>query len=90
MPDAQQAEEEWFTAGELRQALDISRATFYRWLAAGLPSIGTGRDRRFDPDAVLAWLDGPATEEGDGDRADLTVPAPTRPAQQQPCPVCGR
>ncbi len=46
------------TARELRQTLKISRTTLYRLLQKGLPSVGTGRLRRYELDAVLRWMNG--------------------------------
>ncbi len=46
------------TARELRQTLKISRTTLYRLLQKGLPSVGTGRLRRFELDTVLRWMNG--------------------------------
>ena len=49
---------ELLTARELMALLKISRATLYRLLEAGLPSIGYGRLRRFDREEVLEWYAG--------------------------------
>ncbi len=46
------------TARELRQTLKISRTTLFRLLQKGLPSVGTGRLRRYELDAVLRWMNG--------------------------------
>jgi len=46
------------TARELRQTLKISRTTLYRLLQKGLPSVGTGRLRRYELDTVLRWMNG--------------------------------
>jgi predicted DNA-binding transcriptional regulator AlpA len=51
-------DETLLTGREIREALEISRATLYRWMAAGLPSMGSGRQRQYDPEAILRWLDG--------------------------------
>ncbi len=48
---------ELLTPRELRHALKISKTTLYRLLQKGLPSIGTGRMRRFEERAVRQWLD---------------------------------
>ena len=39
----------------LCQIVSISRSMFYRLLDQGLPTIGAGRRRRHDLDAVLKW-----------------------------------
>jgi excisionase family DNA binding protein len=41
---------------ELAQWLNVSRGTVYNLIAEGLPYYRVG-DRRFDREAVLAWLD---------------------------------
>jgi excisionase family DNA binding protein len=40
----------------LGKALDVSPATLRRLVAEGLPHVAVGRARRFDLDAVRAWL----------------------------------
>ena len=52
-----------FTAQEIREILGVSRATFYRYLTAGLPSHGHGRQRRFDADEIIAWLDSSTSQD---------------------------
>ena len=52
------------TAAELQDVFQFSRATMYRLLAEGMPSIGKGRLRRFNFDAVLEWM----TPETQGDK----------------------
>lgn len=49
---------DYLTVRELMALLKVSRATLYRLLEAGLPSIGTGRLRRFEREAVLRWFAG--------------------------------
>ncbi len=48
---------ELLTPRELRHALKISKTTLYRLLQKGLPSIGTGRLRRFEDRTVRQWLE---------------------------------
>ncbi len=48
---------ELLTPRELRHALKISKTTLYRLLQKGLPSVGTGRLRRFEERAVRQWLE---------------------------------
>jgi hypothetical protein len=47
---------EFWTAREVRGILKVSKATYHRLLSAGLPSIGNGRLRRFEPDATWRWF----------------------------------
>ncbi len=48
---------ELLTPREVRQALKISKTTLYRLLKKGLPSVGSGRLRRFEDRAVRQWLE---------------------------------
>ena len=52
---------ELLTLRELLTFLQISRPTAYRLLSRGMPSIGTGRLRRFEREAVLRWYEGDET-----------------------------
>jgi len=47
--------ENLMTAPEIRKFLSVSRSTLIRLLNAGLPSVGSGRLKRFSKQAVLAW-----------------------------------
>jgi predicted DNA-binding transcriptional regulator AlpA len=53
--------ERFCTGPELRAMLKISRATYYRMLEKGLPTIGSGRLRRHPVEAALRWYDGEPT-----------------------------
>jgi len=44
------------TASQVCERLSISIPTLYRWMEKGLPSIKIGVARRFDPEAVDAWV----------------------------------
>ena len=46
----------WFKEPELRICLMISRDTFRRWRAKGLPHIGKGRLRRYHWPTLLEWM----------------------------------
>ena len=49
------------TLGETMDFLKVSRATLYRLMEDGLPSMGNGRLRRFERKAVLRWYEGDET-----------------------------
>jgi excisionase family DNA binding protein len=67
-----------FTNREMMSYLKISRATLYRLLATGMPSLGRGRLRRFNPEVVARWY-----LERAGKRTPPRVPGSYR------CPKCG-
>lgn len=46
----------WLRDNELAEHLGISRAMVHKMRAQGMPSLSIGRSRRFDPEAVTAWL----------------------------------
>ena len=46
----------FLTPTELRTTLKISRSTEHRLLKSGMPSIGGGRLRRYDPEAAVQWF----------------------------------
>lgn len=84
---------------ELRSALKISRSTEHRLLKSGLPCIGGGRLRRYDPEAAIGWFRTYAHQANTskvllapGDyrcvRCDFqgTIQQPMAPG---PCPQCG-
>ena len=51
--------EELATAEQIRAELDISPATYYRWLSLGMPShqpSGPRGRRLFDRDEVAEWV----------------------------------
>lgn len=51
--------DELLTFDEIREVLNVSRATLYRWIGEGLPSHQPGgpKGRRlFDPDEVAVWI----------------------------------
>lgn len=50
--------ETYLTLMELQARLRVSRATVFRWLTQGMPSVGTGRTRRFAWSEVVAWRRG--------------------------------
>ena len=47
---------ELLTALQVRDYFQISKSTLQRWLVTGLPSLGQGRLRRFDGEAVVKWF----------------------------------
>ena len=70
---------ELLTPRELYQALKISKTTLYRLLQRGLPSIGTGRMRRFEDLAVRQWLE----------TGEAQAPTPTlMPPGSYECQTC--
>ena len=48
----------YLRVNELQAKLKVSRATMYRLMAKGLPSVKVGSARRFLWRAVEAWLEG--------------------------------
>jgi hypothetical protein len=46
----------FLTPTELRTTLKISRSTEHRLLKNGMPSLGGGRLRRYDPEATVEWF----------------------------------
>ena len=48
--------DEYLTVKQLSAALNLSRATIYRLIAQGLPSVRIGHARRFSWSAVEAWV----------------------------------
>ena len=68
------------TSNELCDTLRISRSTLHRLKKSGLPSIGTGRLKRFDLDTTLKWYD----EFSDQTHAPQLLP----PGEYQ-CRTCG-
>ena len=57
--------EHYLTVTELRAKLKVSRATVYRLLARGLPSVTVGQGRRFLWRAVESFLRKDVLEPGD-------------------------
>ncbi len=89
----------FLTPTELRHTLKISRSTEHRFLKHGMPSVSSGRLRRYDETAVVEWFRNFAhqantsrnmLEPGDyrcGTCGFLgVIQQPTRPG---PCPQCG-
>jgi hypothetical protein len=50
-------EPELLTSREVQAFLKVSRASLFRFLDAGMPSIGKGRFRRFDRATTLRWFE---------------------------------
>ena len=48
---------EYLTIREAMAVLKVSRATLYRMIEAGLPSLGRGRLRRFSLDTTVNWFE---------------------------------
>lgn len=46
----------WLTDRELAAELHISRAMVQKLRRAGMPSLAIGSARRYNPEAVVAWL----------------------------------
>lgn len=74
---------ELMTLKETLALLKISRATLYRLMEDGLPSIGTGRLRRFERDRVLRWW-----AAGETPRDGQAPPPPTLPPGRYACHAC--
>lgn len=49
--------EQYLTRKDMERRLQVSTATMYRWMGQGLPSFRVKGARRFDPQAVAAWLE---------------------------------
>lgn len=60
---------------ETQALLKVSRPTLYRLMRDGLPSLGRGKLRRFDREAVLRWYG--AEMPGD-DGAEMVAPGAYR------------
>ena len=81
------------TGREVMAFLRISRATLYRFMDRGLPSLGQGRLRRFEREAVREWVETAGAEaeppvvlyqcRGCGVRIEDSNPEPL-----QACPRC--
>lgn len=50
--------DDYLTVKQLSAKLNLSRATIYRLMDQGLPSVSIGHARRFSWPAVEAWLEG--------------------------------
>ena len=46
----------WLTPTELRATLKFSKSTEHRLLKHGMPSLSSGRLRRYDEAAVVEWF----------------------------------
>ena len=92
----------FLTPTEFRHTLKISRSTEHRLLKNGMPSIGGGRLRRYDPDAAVEWFRTHAhptntsstmLEPGDyqcrGCHYEATIPEPIEATRLGQCPQCG-
>ena len=91
----------FLTPTELRDTLRISKSTEHRLLKNGMPSIGGGRLRRYDPETAVEWFrthghetttSKPMLEPGDyqcecGFKGTLRKPMPI--LQLGACPQCG-
>jgi len=88
----------FLTPTELRHTLKISRSTEHRFLKHGMPSVSSGRLRRYDETAVVEWFRQHAHQAhtssnmlapGDyrcGCGFEGTIQQPMAPG---PCPRCG-
>lgn len=47
---------ELLTIKDLQEKLQVSRQTINNWRSAGMPYKTIGRNVRFDPDDVSAWI----------------------------------
>ena len=80
--------DDYLTVRELSAALNVSRATIYRLIDQGLPSVRIGHARRFSWSAVEAWVQG-LEEATDAARApSLPSPEILQPGDYQ-CVSCG-
>ena len=80
----------YLTVKELQTKLKVSRATLYRLMAKGLPSVNVGHARRFLLRAVEAWFEGqegPTMEAGRGQ--SLQQPDGVLLPGQYRCNECG-
>lgn len=78
----------YLTVKELQTTLKVSRATVYRLLAKGLPSVKVGNARRFFWLAVEAYLKGRDVTDVEPVRSELPREALLEPGDYQ-CLHCG-
>jgi excisionase family DNA binding protein len=51
------AQDAFLKPKQVRELLDVHRQTLYKWVRAGkIPAHYVGRDLRFDPKKLAAWL----------------------------------
>ena len=80
--------DDYLTIRELSAILNVSRATIYRLINEGLPSVRIGHARRFPWSAVEAWVQ-ELEEATDAARApSLPSPKLLQPGDYQ-CVSCG-
>ena len=80
--------DEYLTVKQLSAALNVSRATIYRLINEGLPSVRIGHARRFPWSAVEAWVQ--ELEEATATERAPSLPSPEmlQPGDYQ-CVSCG-
>lgn len=81
--------DDYLTLQQLQAKLQVSRATVYRLLAQGLPSIKVGAARRFAWPAVVAWLQGQTSHTRKTVQAKPVEPVYLTPGSYY-CQDCGR
>lgn len=62
---------------EMAEELGVSVATFNRTVLEGMPFVVVGKTRRFDPEAVRAWLASRSVERGNAQSPNIPKPAQT-------------
>ena len=80
--------DEYLTVKQLSAALNVSRATIYRLINEGLPSVRIGHARRFPWSAVEAWVQGAYALTPEPERDD-SPPTPLPPGEYH-CSTCAR
>ena len=82
--------DEFLTVKQLSATLNLSRATIYRLIDQGLPSVKVGSARRFLWSAVEAWVE---AQEGPTTEAECGQPLPQPDGVLLPghyrCQACG-
>lgn len=53
--------------GTFATLTDACTKTVHRWVASGMPHVGSGRSLRIDVDAAIAWLREQSTDAPDDD-----------------------
>jgi len=75
--------DDYLTVTQLAEKLNLSRATIYRLMDQGLPSVRVGHARRFLARAVEAWCEGQDMPTTEADRDGVLLPGQYR------CQECG-
>jgi len=84
--------DDYLTVNQLSAKLNLSRATIYRLMDQGLPSVRIGHARRFLWRAVEAWCEGqevPTTEAERGQPQPLSQPDDVLLPGHYRCHECG-